>query len=82
MQHKESQVARGMHLLLRLGLLVDIREDVDLVEAQAEFAQQRHDPAVEKGTNSKNWGRAPAAELEHPHDTNLARTPSSPRPSC
>lgn len=40
MQHKESQVARGMHLLLRLGLLVDIREDVDLVEAQAEFAQQ------------------------------------------
>jgi len=56
--------AMGLCLLLRPGLLVDVRQDVDLVEAQAEFAQQGHDPAAERGTVPST--QQPAAEPGHP----------------
>lgn len=36
---------RGGRLLLRPGFLVDVGKDVDLVEAEAELAQQRDNPA-------------------------------------
>lgn len=38
-------------LLLWPGFLVDVREDVDLVEAEAELAQQRDDPTRGKWTH-------------------------------
>lgn len=55
---------QGVCLLLRPGLLVDVRQDVDLVEAQAEFAQQGHDPVTERGTVPR--AQRPAAEPGHP----------------
>lgn len=40
-----------MWLLLWPGFLVDVREDVDLMEAEAELAQQRDNPNGRKRTN-------------------------------
>lgn len=49
----------GGWLLLWPGFLVDVRKDVDLMEAEAELAQQRDNPNGGKRTHfpkvSKEW---------------------------